>query len=697
LIIIYLPLIPMTRMSKRIIVFSASLFSWVFIFYAHDAGATVLGTIYGAPPDPQPRVAFTRTMSVVWAATVGDQVVFNVDKSFDAQGRTQLTATLRIVGARAYFYVENDYFSGLSAQAQADALSAIQTVANEFDNNIYPKETAVFGTPWEPGIDNDTRITILVSRLVSNAGGYFRTDDEYPKNLVPTSNEREMVFVNAANITNITSTKNFLAHEFQHLISFYQKVKLRDSDDDVWLNEARSEYATTVAGYNTTWNGSYLQSRALSFLSNPTDSITEWKNSTEDYAGVTMFSHYLADHYGVAVITRSLQRAEQGIASIDAALAELGYSDRFADIVQNWEIASYINSAATGTKYAYKNALLGPSNFKISQVTSTYNFSGTSLVFGESMKDWAGRWNKIQGTTASMKLAMTSVSSGAVFRAAAIVANKNGTYEVRSFPLVNNQGELVIGGVGTTVDHVVFVPTAQAKTANFTNSEPTRTYNMAVSFVDASALSISSASPAVVHTSGGASVTLSGSGFVQGMTLTVGGVSTTPVVSSATSLSFTAPAAAGSGATCISATVSGTSSQNCAVLRYISFTEGSLVRAQGDTKVWIVKGKWRRHIVNPAVFTFYPHLGFSSVQDISQSELAALSMSAWVRVPITVDPLTWRVYEVNGDASKHWITCADPDNCASTWLSRGGNPDGIYTINQSEMNYYTTGVNVFLQ
>jgi hypothetical protein len=133
------------------------------------------------------------------------------------------------------------------------------------------------------------------------------------------------------------------------------------------------------------------------------------------------------------------------------------------------------------------------------------------------------------------------------------------------------------------------------------------------------------------------------------------------------------------------------------LLTPIVVNDGDLIRAEGDFRVWIVQGGWRRHIVDARVFGFYDHLGFSSVKVVSPTALAAYRVSAWVRVPVTANPLTWRVYEVNADASRHWITCANPDFCEGTWRSRGGDPAGIFTINQREMDFYTTGSHVFLQ
>ncbi len=671
-----------------------------FVIFPNNAGATVLGDFYGAPPDFVPRYTFSKVLPVTWSAAVGDTVNFNVDKSYDWQGRTQLTATLKIVGAHSYFYVEDAYFNSLSAGDQSSFLASLQTLVTEFDNVIYPKEVEFFGTPWEPGIDNDLRITILISRLIDNAGGYFRTDDEYPRSQIASSNEREMMFVNATQVFNFSKVRNFLAHEFQHLISFYQKDKLRNSDDDVWLNEARSEYATTLVGYNNTWSGSYLQSRALSFLSKPTDSLTEWTNQTTDYATVILFAHYIADQYGASILSKSLQRAEGGIASINATLADLNQSDRFSDIVLNWGIANYINSPQTGERYAYKFPTLSASNFKVNAPTNSYSLSGSSNInVGLGTKDWAGSWINISGSgSKTLKLGFTPALSGDIYKNA-VVLNRFGAYEVRKLNTAQEQREVLVDGLGSTVANVVFVPISQIKTINFTDNEPSRTYNLSLSLIEPSqsAISVSAVSPKIIYIDGGQTVTVTGVGFKSGLTVKVNGTPVNATFVNSSSFTFVAPKSI-NGNACLDITNNnGATVQNCTLLKYIFYSDGTLIRALGDTQVWIIKGSWRRHIVNPIIFTFYSHFGFSSVIDVEQAEVDAFKLSAWTRVVITQDSVTWRVYEVNGDATKHWITCADPDNCASTWLARGGNPDGIYTINQQEMNYYTEGAKVFLQ
>jgi len=82
--------------------------------------------------------------------------------------------------------------------------------------------------------------------------------------------------------------------------------------------------------------------------------------------------------------------------------------------------------------------------------------------------------------------------------------------------------------------------------------------------------------------------------------------------------------------------------------------------------------------------------------------LAGYTLSAWVRLLSTPGDIeSEKVYEINDDpgpgGSKHWITCATPTICESTWRAHGGDPDGIFTINRIEIDYYVAGPSVFLQ
>ena len=181
------------------------------------ARALLISTLIGS--------AFFNLVYRANADILGQRETFFVNKDFDKQGRTLLQATLQYAGNKTYFYVEDNYWNGLG-YADKDILTRnIQSLANEFDVTIYPKETQFWGLEPNPGIDGDPKITILLEELIKNNGGYFETSNGYSRNKYPDSNQREMIVVSAEILkSNVNLPKAFLAHEFQHLISFNQKV-----------------------------------------------------------------------------------------------------------------------------------------------------------------------------------------------------------------------------------------------------------------------------------------------------------------------------------------------------------------------------------------------------------------------------------------------------------------------------------------
>ena len=124
----------------------------------------------------------------VSADTLGQNQSFFISPQYDAQSRAQISATLMATSDHAYFYVEDGYWNSIGSDTRNQVLNWVASLGREFDNRIYPIETQFFGSEPNPGIDNDPRITILLSPLIENAGGYFDTANEYNKKQVPGSN-----------------------------------------------------------------------------------------------------------------------------------------------------------------------------------------------------------------------------------------------------------------------------------------------------------------------------------------------------------------------------------------------------------------------------------------------------------------------------------------------------------------------------
>ena len=108
-----------------------------------------------------------------------------------------------------------------------------------------------------------------------------------------------------------------------------------------------------------------------------------------------------------------------------------------------------------------------------------------------------------------------------------------------------------------------------------------------------------------------------------------------------------------------------------------------IVKVVGDTK-------YIRHIVSLDIFNYYTHLKWENLKQVDS--LTNYSLSGWVRVntgPNNTPGPTDKVYEINGDQTKHWINMT-----AEQFLTHGGSDAAIYTVNQGELDLYTTGHDV---
>jgi hypothetical protein len=403
------------------------------------------------------------------ADTIGQAKIFNVNSGYDQFSRTSLSATLRSISDHAYFYVENQYWDSLNSNGKIILSNNLGNLVREFENNIYPKETQVWGSEPNPGIDNDPKITVVLEDLISGNGGYFDTSNEHPKEIVNTSNEREMIIISieAGNLAKI-----FLGHEFQHLISYNQKEILRNAEEDVWLNELRSEYSVSLLGYNDNFSNSGLERRVNAFLENPSDSLTEWPNVSDDYAQVVLFGQYLVEQFGLAILTETLHSSSGGIDSINQFLEKYNYPERFSNIFENWTVANYLNNISLDTRYGYQKEELKTIHTIPRQSFLSYP---SPYVFNYDVKPWQSTWIKYDlSSLPPDKAIKINYSPSYLFRV--LYTDNLGRVGVLSNPgYIINPGGL---------NSVVLMPVNETKTADFGSEEVSEPISFNISYID---------------------------------------------------------------------------------------------------------------------------------------------------------------------------------------------------------------------
>lgn len=255
--------------------------------------------------------------------SVGDSVQFSV-LDLSTPAIVSITATVQLITEHGYFFVEN----GVSYTD-----SALETIGADFESLVYPTVRRDFGPEPIPGVDSDPRITILHANL-RGAGGYYSLSDQFPRVVMPRSNEREMVYLEA----NVLGTpgapyNGLLAHELQHLIHWNA-----DPTEDSWVNEGLSQVAAEQVGAGEDWLESFLQA--------PDTPLTFWpeiEDSLVHYAASELFFSFLLDHYGGRERARDiLDIEEDSIHGIDAYLS--GFGKTFTDVFADWAVANWLDA-----------------------------------------------------------------------------------------------------------------------------------------------------------------------------------------------------------------------------------------------------------------------------------------------------------------------------------------------------------------
>lgn len=412
-------------------------------------------------------------------AVTENEASFYIDQEYDSEARQILQATLVKTSPSIYFYVGKKWWDA-KGQNQKDAvLSSLDSLSNEFDKKIYPTLTSVFGGEWKPGIDNDNKITVLFHEMGGGVGGYVRSSDEYSKLQEPSSNQREMVYLP---IEQITSPKlnGFLAHEFTHLIVFNQKERIQGVQEEVWLNEARAEYAITILGYNNVFEGSNLQRRVNDFLQRTDDSLTEWQNTKYDYGIINLFTNYLVDQYGLEILSDSLKLKSIGIGSLNQTLSNLGVKESFEEAFTNWTIAITVNNCFINYKYCYLNNHL--KNLKVNPELIFLPVSGSSSLNSTNFtKNWSANLHKIVGGNGDLKLVFSSPQE-LDFKVSYITVDKNNSYALRFLEINQNRiGEVNIENFSSQYNALIIIPSLQSKKIGFNGAEASYPYMLEIS------------------------------------------------------------------------------------------------------------------------------------------------------------------------------------------------------------------------
>jgi len=303
--------------------------------------------------------------------TMGEKTKFWLLNS-DSHQYSQIDATLQYITPHAYFWVED----GIRFNS-----NVAKTLIDTFENKIYPTNREFFGSEWTPGVDDDPHLYIIYAQNLGDmVAGFFSSADEYPPEISPFSNAHETIYIDSSQNLADAYTYGALAHEFQHLIHWYQ-----DKKESSLLNEGFSEFATFINGYPTGGFDWY-------YTTNPDINLTDWLGRNGDnsahYGANFLFVTYFFDRFGKPATQALVRDQKNDLFSVDDVLKQLGITDPLThqpisadDFFLDWTLANYVHDPNVGDgRYIYHNYPTSPTTSDTEVVTTCPQASSSRTV-----------------------------------------------------------------------------------------------------------------------------------------------------------------------------------------------------------------------------------------------------------------------------------------------------------------------------
>ena len=368
------------------------------------------------------------------AVAEGDKLEF-----FDVIGFEYVPATVRRVmtdgiTSVALWVADREWSATCDSRGECLTQEMVDAVAERFlrpgaSNDIYDWVTTIFGAPWGPhsvrGPDGQPALIPAEAAAeihiflfdIENDGyptgprtvGYFSRLHNFlrqpPPSIYRFSAERLAFFMDSPWLATaegqtweITDRRpsailGTLAHEFQHMIHYYQKPVLRDAISETWLNEQASEVAEDLIADKIMIDGP----RAVAY-DDPTAGepenrsarlpgynlyndiqVTTWDGYLANYSIAYAFGAYMARNYGGAALFGDIVQSDR-VGAVEGAMRNQGHDESFLDLLTNWGAANLLSdNTAAPAPYQYntgtwRTSYAGGLEFRLGSI-NLYNYS----------------------------------------------------------------------------------------------------------------------------------------------------------------------------------------------------------------------------------------------------------------------------------------------------------------------------------
>jgi len=296
----------------------------------------------------------------------GDELTFctDMDSSYNCSDTVDATArkVVKNISTKqgrknlVIWVQDSEYGWGGITSSMVDEL-ADTFLQSGSDNDIYDWDTNIYGEEWgEKANDIDSNligetdtINILLYKMSNDhLAGYFWAKDNFKQSYLSASNEKIMFYINTTLYKqDKKETFTTLAHEFQHMIHFYQRAVIKDIQDDAWFDEFMSETTEDLLATKINYKGprhvdpnegdagdpGNRGGRYPYFNKKNTRALTAWYGDIYDYGKVSAFGAFLTRNYGGAKLMHDLMYSNKKDAN---ALLEATHKSELKDLIDEW-------------------------------------------------------------------------------------------------------------------------------------------------------------------------------------------------------------------------------------------------------------------------------------------------------------------------------------------------------------------------
>ena len=272
---------------------------------------------------------------------IGETRLFRIEDEF-IDSDVLVNAELRHISQHSYIYVNVHPRRGFTVSERK-----LRDFAKAFDEYIFPETYALWDPDPKPSHEGDERVVIFFHvgyKRTSVMAGFYHGRGDMPRERHPYGSRTGFLEMTWHNDVTSRFLNSITAHELQHLIQHHF-----DGDETSWVNEGLSVLTSAYLDYSES-----EQVTLQPFQDRPYSQLNQRPELSCGYGPGFLFTTFILERLGLEGLRDFVRRPENGLAAMDALLAERGDGLDTETFFADFVLANYLrDSQLADGRYGY--------------------------------------------------------------------------------------------------------------------------------------------------------------------------------------------------------------------------------------------------------------------------------------------------------------------------------------------------------